>query len=147
MVFEEEAEDYPQEKKEKFTRTQKIEFKDSEEGDKINKHSRRNGSFSKTLSKTSLLAKIRTAMGKQILVQQNRILQQEGGQKKTPRRFIVKRSQERTGKIESQHDEIVKNMVTQKEQIAGTQKEALKKERELSLKLRQAIQNLGARKQ
>lgn len=37
-------------------------------------------------------------------------------------------------------DELVlKSMINQKEQVASNQKEALKKERELSMKLRQAI--------
>jgi hypothetical protein len=58
----------------------------------------RNGSFSKTLSKTSLLNKIRNAMNKQGEIRKLNILEnhQIGVKKITPRRFIVKRSQERT---------------------------------------------------
>jgi len=44
-------------------------------------------------------------------------------------------------------DEILKNMITQKERVASSQKEALKKERELSVKLRQAIQKINFKQQ
>lgn len=58
----------------------------------IGKH-QRNGSFSKTMSKTMLLNKIKTAMHKQGEIRKLNL--EVNGQKKTPRRFIVKRSQER----------------------------------------------------
>lgn len=158
--------------------------------------------FSRTLSKTTLMAKIRNAIGKQDAlsggggVSQVKLIQQKndchtGGDdlKKTtpkqPRRFIVKQSQERTGSnsalphasgqppyatgssnprlklkskasqpsaVQSQpqfeghqgeQEVLMKTIVQQKEKIAQTQKDALKKERELSLKLRQAIQKLN----
>lgn len=42
-----------------------------------------------------------------------------------------------------QQEQLMKTIVQQKEKIAQTQKDAISKERELSLKLRQAIQKLN----
>lgn len=64
------------------------------EDEKKNNLKLRNGSFSRTFSKSNLLAKIRNAMGQrgnQLTTNVNL----DGMEKKTPRRFIVKRSQER----------------------------------------------------
>lgn len=82
------------------------------------------------------------------------------GQKKTPRRFIVKRSQERNPQqtvqkekitmISShphQQEEALKSMVEHKERVASTQNEALKREREISLRLRQAILQMNIKVQ
>jgi hypothetical protein len=88
-------------KKQKFMKTQKIEILKPHnpydhpvrKGD----HHKSN-SLSKTLSKTSLLNKIRNAIGKQSLGSTQKTVLGTGEiKRKTPRRFIVKRSQERRG--------------------------------------------------
>jgi hypothetical protein len=58
------------------------------------KSHKRHCSFSRTLSKTTLLAKIRDAIGNNKELK-NLICIDGGQNRKTPRRFIVKRSQER----------------------------------------------------
>ncbi|CDW80340.1 UNKNOWN [Stylonychia lemnae] len=173
--------------KDKFIKTQKIEFSkdkvmadiipdnlvgmsgkirnaiNNSNGDvKTTGNHKRKGSFSKTLSKTTLLNKIRQAINKNNDGKDNTT---DKNQKKTPRRFIVKRSQEREGNANIQttqsliakqkitmvknqeqiinQEEILRSMISQKEKVAVTQKEALKKERELSQKLRQAIQKIN----
>ena len=90
--------DLPSIGKEKFTRTQQIRSQ-KDDSDEVkadsNKH-KKNGSFSKTMSKTDLLNKIRKAMGKQsnnnIGNTQNLMLQIESKKETTPMRLIVKRS-------------------------------------------------------
>lgn len=54
---------------------------------KDNNEGQRPASFSRTLSKKTLLAKIRNTVGKDIVI--------PDASKKTPRKFIVKRSNER----------------------------------------------------
>ena len=93
------ADDLKKINKEKFIKTQKIEFdKDVEAGEVQVKRSdnskRRTSSLSKTLSKTSLLAKIKSAVGKHNLGQTQKISFVETSNKirKSPKRFIVKKS-------------------------------------------------------
>lgn len=62
MIIDDEEDDLKKFDKKSFIRTQKIEINKEDEDDDKNK--RRNGSLSKTMSKGSLIAKIRTAMGK-----------------------------------------------------------------------------------
>ena len=99
--------------------------------------------FSRTLSKTDLLAKIKNALVK--------------NPKKEPLRFIVKRSQtnalskttclkglllnDNIRQIQEQ-ELFMKTIVQQKEKVAKIQKEAINRERDLSLKLKQAIHKM-----
>lgn len=107
-------------------------------------------------------------MGKRNLGKTQNLQNEQATQKKTPRRFIVKRSQERvplgnnthklngatvltteavSAKNQKQHQEIMKSMIEQKEKVASNQREAIKRERELSTKLRQAIAKLNVKMQ
>jgi hypothetical protein len=59
----------------------------------------------------------------------------------------IEQQQPRQGGGLQQQEQLMKTIVQQKEKIAQTQKEALKKEREISLELRQAINKLNLQTQ
>ena len=68
-------------------------------------------------------------------------------QKKTDSEAVQQElEQPRQGGLQQQ-EMLMKTIVQQKEKIAQTQKEALKKEREISLELRQAINKLNLQTQ